>query len=180
MPKITELALAGVVLIELEVFKDERGWFEVFWNPERTPIAAIPHAFVQDNLASSKYGVTRGLHFQDPYAQGKFITVVHGEIFDVAVDVRRDSPTFGRFVTAQLAAGSGRALFIPPGFAHGYQVLSPEAAVAYKCTEHFHPEAEQTLLWNDPDIGIPWPLDDGVVSVKDRAGRSLRDFVAQT
>jgi dTDP-4-dehydrorhamnose 3,5-epimerase len=179
MPKITELALEGVVLIELDVFQDARGWFEVFWNPERMPITAIPNRFVQDNLASSKHGVTRGLHYQNPYAQGKLIAAVHGEIFDVAVDVRHGSPTFGRFVTANLAAGSGRALYIPPGFAHGYQVLSSEAAVAYKCTEHFHPEAEHTLLWNDPEIGIPWPLHEAIISEKDRAGRRLRDVAAQ-
>jgi dTDP-4-dehydrorhamnose 3,5-epimerase len=180
MTKITELDIPGVLLIELPVFHDERGWFQEFWNPERTPIEAIPNVFVQDNLASSQHRVTRGLHYQDPFAQGKLITVVHGEIFDVAVDIRRESPTFGRFASTTLAAGSGRALYIPPGFAHGYQVLSNAAAVAYKCSEYFHPESEHTILWDDPEIGIPWPLEDAIVSAKDKAGASLRDVASRT
>ena len=167
------LEIPDVLLLTLDVFRDDRGYFQEIWNPARTDIPGMKKDFVQDNIAFSHHGVLRGLHYQQPYEQAKLIVVLAGTIFDVAVDVRRDSPTFGRWVGTELVAGSGQALYIPEGFAHGYQVLSAAAHVVYKCTEVYHPEAEHSLAWNDPALGIKWPLADPIVSEKDRRAPTL-------
>jgi dTDP-4-dehydrorhamnose 3,5-epimerase len=127
----------------------------------------MPTAFVQDNVSFSKRGVLRGLHYQHPFGQGKLVGVLLGAVFDVAVDVRRGSPTFGRWAGECLSAENKRQLYIPPGFAHGFLVTSAEALVAYKCTEYYHPEAERSIRWDDERIAIAWPLDGPVVSAKD-------------
>ena len=174
---ITELGIEGVLLVQLKVYADDRGWFQEFWNQQRG-LPGSADTFVQDNHAVSKQGVLRGLHYQEPFGQGKLITVLHGTIFDVAVDVRRSSKTFGKSLAITLEAGTGKALYIPVGFAHGYQTLSESAAVVYSCTDTYHPEAEHTLLWNDPALAIAWPLDNPVLSEKDRNGRPLSEITA--
>lgn len=167
------LELPDVLLLEIDVFRDDRGYFQEIWNPARADIPGMKKDFVQDNIAFSHHRVLRGLHYQQPHEQAKLIVVLAGTIFDVAVDVRRDSATFGRWVATELVAGSGQALYIPEGFAHGYQVLSASAHVVYKCTEVYHPDAEHTLAWNDPAIGIKWPLKDPILSEKDRHAPKL-------
>jgi len=176
--KAVELHIPGVQLIELNVFSDERGWFQEFWNSARMRIPGLTKPFVQDNIAFSLRGVLRGLHFQMPFPQGKLVSALQGEIFDVAVDVRPDSPTFGTAVTTRLTGGSGRALYIPEGFAHGYQVLSETAHVLYKCTEIHKPQAERTLSWKDPQLRIEWPLPEPTLSSKDAAAPSLAELRA--
>jgi dTDP-4-dehydrorhamnose 3,5-epimerase len=172
---IEELELPGVLRIQLDVYKDERGWFQEFWNLARVPSNEL-RQFVQDNVASSNRGVLRGLHFQHPHAQGKLVTPVEGSIFDIAVDLRPTSSAFGRWISVELTAGSGVALYIPPGFAHGYQVLSETAHVLYKATDSYHPDCEHTLLWNDTSLGIPWPIAEPVMSAKDRKGSTLPEI----
>ena len=171
------LEIPDVLLLELDVFRDERGYFQEIWNPARADVPGMKKDFVQDNIAFSNHRVLRGLHYQDPFQQAKLIVVLAGTIFDVAVDVRADSPTYGRWVGSELVAGTGHALYIPEGFAHGYQVLSASAHVVYKCTEVYHPEAEHSLAWNDPAIGIHWPLPDPVLSAKDRNAPTLEGLV---
>ncbi|MGA4577309.1 dTDP-4-dehydrorhamnose 3,5-epimerase [Limisphaera sp. VF-2] len=168
--------LEGVLLIEPRVYGDARGYFLETWNERRYREAGIPGPFVQDNLSFSRRGAVRGLHFQNPSAQAKLVYVLEGEVFDVAVDLRRRSPTFGRWFGVRLSAENKRQLYIPVGFAHGFAVLSETALFAYKCTEFYAPEHEVTLLWNDPDLGIPWPVDQPVLSDKDQRGRRLRDL----
>ncbi|MEJ5239504.1 MAG: dTDP-4-dehydrorhamnose 3,5-epimerase, partial [Limisphaera sp.] len=162
--------------IEPRVYGDARGYFLETWNERRYREAGIPGPFVQDNLSFSRRGAVRGLHFQNPSAQAKLVYVLEGEVFDVAVDLRRRSPTFGRWFGVRLSAENKRQLYIPVGFAHGFAVLSETALFAYKCTEFYAPEHEVTLLWNDPDLGIPWPVDQPVLSDKDQRGRRLRDL----
>ena len=174
--KVKETGLPGVLLLEPKVFRDERGYFLESWSAERYAAAGVPARFVQDNLSYSRGGVLRGLHFQEPYPQGKLVSVLRGEVFDVAVDVRAGSPTFGRWVGHVLSAENARQLYVPEGYAHGFVVLSDEALFAYRCTEYYHPEAERTLLWNDPELGIEWPVEHPALSAKDEAGRRLRDF----
>jgi dTDP-4-dehydrorhamnose 3,5-epimerase len=156
-----------VVLVEPRVFGDDRGYFFETWHSARYGAAGLPSAFVQDNLSYSQRGVLRGLHFQNPYAQGKLLSVLQGEVFDVAVDVRRGSPTFGRWVGVTLSAENKRQLYVPEGFAHGFCVLSDAALVQYKCTEVYQPKAEHGLRWDDPGFGIAWPVDQPVLSEKD-------------
>ncbi|MGQ0560306.1 MAG: dTDP-4-dehydrorhamnose 3,5-epimerase [Gemmatimonadota bacterium] len=168
---VTQLELDGVLVLELDRHSDERGWFLEFWNPSRSAYPGLPTRFVQDNIAYSKHRVLRGLHFQAPNAQGKLVTVTGGEVFDVAVDVRPESATFGQWVGATLA--EARALYIPPGFAHGYQVISDGAHVLYKSTEFYRPDCEHALAWNDPQLAIDWPLPDPIVSPKDRTAPGL-------
>jgi dTDP-4-dehydrorhamnose 3,5-epimerase len=178
--KFTETELPGVLLVQLTVFRDDRGYFQEIWNPARTDVPGMKKDFVQDNIAFSNHRVLRGLHYQEPFPQAKLIVVLAGAIFDVAVDVRRSSPTFGNWVGIELTGGSGEALYIPEGFAHGYQVLSPSAHVVYKCTDVYHPEAEHSLAWNDPAIGIKWPLPDPVLSAKDRNAPRLGETIGAT
>jgi len=168
--------LEGVLLVEPRVYGDARGYFLETWHERRYREAGIPGPFVQDNLSFSRRGAVRGLHFQNPSAQAKLVYVLEGEVFDVAVDLRRRSPTFGRWFGIRLSAENKRQLYIPVGFAHGFAVLSETALFAYKCTEFYAPEHEATLLWNDPDLAIPWPVEQPVLSEKDQRGRRLRDL----
>ncbi len=176
--KVTPLELSGVLLIEFDVFRDERGYFQEVWNPAHVNIPGVHKEFVQDNIAFSHHRVLRGLHYQDPFPQAKLVVALSGRIFDVAVDLRRGSPTFGRWTGTELAAGTGQALYIPEGFAHGYQVLSENAQVLYKCSEVYHPEAEHSLAWNDPAINIPWPIRDPILSDTDRNSPPLSAAVS--
>ena len=165
--------LPGVMIVEPKVFGDARGFFMETFQRARYEAAGIPGHFVQDNVSSSRRGVLRGLHFQNPYQQGKLVYVLHGEVFDVAVDVRRGSPTFGRWVGVTLSAENKRQFYVPPGYAHGFCVTSDMALFAYKCTDLYHPETERTVRWNDPEIGIDWPVAQPAVSDRDRAAPLL-------
>lgn len=174
--KVRETELPGVVVIEPDVFPDARGFFLETFRADRYAAAGIPAAFVQDNLSFSMAGVLRGLHFQQPRAQAKLVYAVQGEIFDVAVDVRLGSPHFGRWTAARLSGENGRQIFIPRGFAHGFCVLSGTARVAYKCDAVYDAPSELSLVWNDPDIGIAWPVDSPVLSAKDAAAPRLSEI----
>lgn len=173
---ITDLPLSGLKLIAPKVYPDERGYFVEVHHQKKLKSEGFSESFVQDNLSRSRRGVLRGLHYQDPHSQGKLVSAISGEIFDVAVDMRRDSPSFGKWYGVRLSEQNGQQLYIPGGFAHGFCVLSESAHVLYKCTDYYHPEAERTLLWNDPDVGIDWPIRDPLVSPKDAAGKLLRDL----
>jgi dTDP-4-dehydrorhamnose 3,5-epimerase len=150
--------IPGVVLIEPDVHKDARGYFLETYHAEKYRAAGIPDTFVQDNVSKSAGGTVRGLHLQIDHPQGKLIRVVEGEIFDVAVDVRRGSPTFGKWVGLTLSGDNFAQCYVPPGFAHGFAVVSSSAIVEYKCTDKYDPASEIGILWNDPAIGIKWPL----------------------
>jgi dTDP-4-dehydrorhamnose 3,5-epimerase len=171
-----ETDLPGVLLLKPPVFRDERGFFRETWRAERYAAAGIPDRFVQDNVSLSTRGVLRGLHFQEPSPQGKLVSVLRGEVWDVAVDVRVGSPTFGRWAGYTLSDENGWQLWVPEGFAHGFVVTSAEALFSYKCTDVYRPEAESTLLWNDPDLAIEWPGAAPLVSAKDEGGARLRDL----
>jgi len=174
--KFTPLSIPEVVLVEPQVFGDARGFFMETWQAAKFAEAGIGAAFVQDNHSRSSRGTLRGLHYQLVQTQGKLVRVVAGEVFDVAVDLRRSSPTFGRWVGAALSAENKRLLWIPPGFAHGFYVTSEYAEFVYKCTDYYHPQSERSLLWNDPRIGVAWPIPAGsepLLSAKDRTGLPL-------
>lgn len=178
--RVTPLAIREVLLVEPAMFGDARGFFMESFSARRYAEARIPGPFVQDNLSRSRRGVLRGLHLQHPFAQGKLVSVLEGEVFDVAVDVRVGSPTFGRWVGEYLSAENHRQLYVPAGFAHGFVVTSEDALFSYKCTEYYHPETERSVRWDDPRIGVAWP-DVGVpfeLSAKDRAGVPLEDLLA--
>lgn len=175
--KVTQTDIPGVLLIEPKIHGDERGFFVETWRRERYAELGMPRDFVQDNMASSKKGVLRGLHLQHPNAQGKLVQVLDGEVFDVAVDVRRGSPWFGKWVGVHLDGKQRRQFWVPPGFAHGYVVLSEMAVFSYKCSDFYHPEYELSVLWNDPAIGIEWPTElQPTLSDKDRNGLLLNDI----
>ena len=174
--EIIETDLPEVRLIEPTVYRDERGFFMETWQQKTFMEAGLPGHFVQDNHSGSKQGILRGLHYQIQKPQGKLVRAVVGEVFDVAVDLRKSSPNFGRWVGVRLSAENKRMIWVPPGFAHGYYVLSDWAEILYKATDFYAPEFERTLLWKDPQIGIDWPLVDGrppLLSPKDAAGRPL-------
>jgi dTDP-4-dehydrorhamnose 3,5-epimerase len=172
--KVTEMAIPDLLLIEPQVFGDPRGFFMETWQRGRYTGHGLPEDFVQDNLAASGRGVLRGLHLQHPHAQGKLVQVIQGEVFDVAVDVRYGSPWFGRWVGVHLSGENRHQFWLPPGFAHGYCVLSDEAVFSYKCTDLYHPEHEFSVLWNDPRIAIAWPLNGApLLSAKDQAALPL-------
>jgi dTDP-4-dehydrorhamnose 3,5-epimerase len=174
--QITPTALPEVLLIEPKVFGDERGFFFESWNRRVFAAAGIDVDFVQDNHSRSGRGVLRGLHYQVEHAQGKLVRVIEGEVFDVAVDLRRSSAAFGRSVGVVLSAASRRMLWVPPGFAHGFVVLSESAEFLYKTTDYWYPQHERTLLWNDPALCIDWPLAGApTLAAKDAAGRLLAD-----
>jgi dTDP-4-dehydrorhamnose 3,5-epimerase len=173
--KITQTPLAGVVVIEPKVFKDERGFLLETFQVGRYLESGVAGTFVQDNLSHSVQGTLRGLHFQEPHGQGKLVQVIRGAIFDVAVDVRRGSPTFGRWFGVELSEDNHLQMWIPTGFAHGFFVTSPIADVTYKCTAPYVPGAGRGIAWNDPDIGITWPSDAPLLSPQDRAAPRLRD-----
>jgi dTDP-4-dehydrorhamnose 3,5-epimerase len=171
--KVVETDLPGVLLIEPKVFGDERGFFMESWNGARYAEVGIPNRFVQDNLSFSQRGVLRGLHFQNPQPQGKLVSVLRGEVFDVAVDIRVGSPNFGEWTGAFLSAENKRQLWVPPDFAHGFLVTGEDALFSYKCTDYYAPAAEGTVLWDDPEIGIDWPTEAPTLSEKDRTARPL-------
>ena len=174
--QITPTALSDVLIIEPKVFGDERGFFFESWNRRAFAAAGIDAEFVQDNHSRSGRGVLRGLHYQIERAQGKLVRVTEGEVFDVAVDLRRSSPSYGRSVGVALSAANRRMLWIPPGFAHGFVVLSECAEFLYKATDYWHPQHERTLLWSDPALHIDWPLAGApTLAAKDAAGRLLAD-----
>lgn len=171
-------ALDGVLIIEPRVFGDARGFFLESWNEKAFAAAGVNRKFVQDNHSLSSRGTLRGLHYQMHQTQGKLVRVVSGEVFDVAVDLRRSSSTFGQWAGFTLSALNKRMLWIPEGFAHGFYVTSERAEFLYKCTDYYDPASERTLAWNDPRIGIQWPLVPGVpmqLSAKDEQGRRLAD-----
>jgi dTDP-4-dehydrorhamnose 3,5-epimerase len=171
---VTPTGLPDVKLIEPRAFGDERGVFFESWNARAFAEAGLDIAFVQDNHSRSKRGVLRGLHYQIAHAQGKLVRCVVGEVFDVAVDLRRSSPTFGRWAGVTLSADNRRMLWVPPGFAHGFIVLSESADFLYKTTDYWYPEHERTLLWNDPALGIAWPQTGApILSAKDVVGAPL-------
>lgn len=167
--------LPGVLVIEPKVFQDARGSFRTTFRADEFAERGVEHRFVQDNASVSRRGVLRGLHFQNPKGQGKLVCALAGSVFDVAVDVRVDSPTFGKAVWTELSAENGRQLLIPAGFAHGFAVTSDEAVVAYKCTELYAPDCEQIIRWDDPSLGIPWPVDAPNLSGRDAAAPFLAD-----
>ncbi|MFG0297853.1 MAG: dTDP-4-dehydrorhamnose 3,5-epimerase [Maioricimonas sp. JB045] len=174
--KFQRTELPDVVLIEPTIFRDDRGFFMETYHRQRFVEGGIDAVFVQDNLSRSTRGTVRGLHFQIQQAQGKLVHVLAGEIFDVAVDLRRSSPTFGRWVGVTLSEDNRRAVYIPPGFAHGFCVVSETADVFYKCTDFYAPQHERTLLWNDPAVGVDWPVPgEPILSEKDRHGQPLSD-----
>ena len=173
---ITKTEIGDVVIIEPKVFGDSRGYFTETYNYEDFRIAGLNYVFVQDNQSRSSKGVLRGLHFQRKYPQAKLVRVIEGEVFDVAVDLRRKSPTYGRWVGVTLSAENKKQFMIPRGFAHGFVVLSDFATFCYKCDEYYHPEDEGGLIWNDPEINIEWPLsDEPILSDKDKLRPSIKD-----
>jgi dTDP-4-dehydrorhamnose 3,5-epimerase len=170
--------LPDVILIRPKVFEDRRGFFMDTWIAQAFEKEGIDATFVQDSQSGSAAGTIRGLHYQIRQAQGKVVRVVKGEAFDVAVDIRKSSPDFGQWTSELLSADNRKMLWIPPGFAHGFLVLSDTAELAYKSTDYYAPEHERTLQWDDPDIGIDWPLleqETPILSAKDQAGTALKD-----
>lgn len=175
--KVLELNLSGCLIIEPEVFGDDRGFFVETFNLNRySEMANINMSFVQDNHSRSSKGVLRGLHFQRTKPQGKLVRVVRGEVFDVAVDLRKNSPTFGKSESVLLSGDNKKQFWIPPGFAHGFVVLSDIVDFEYKCTEFYEPSDEGCLLWNDPDLDIPWPIEDPILSQKDANACKLTEL----
>lgn len=168
--------LPDVILVEPDVHRDQRGFFLETYHARKYAEGGVPGPFVQDNHSRSVEGTLRGLHAQRQHPQGKLVRAVEGEMFDVAVDIRPSSPTFGRWVGVRLSGENFRQLYIPPGFAHGFCVLSDVVHVEYKCTDFYRPEDEIGVAWDDPEIGIAWPLTDPVISAKDRALPRLRDL----
>ena len=174
--KVIETELPGVVIIEPKVFGDARGFFQETWLKSRYEAVGIKEEFVQDNLSFSTRGVLRGLHYQYPFAQGKLVCIAMGIVFDVAVDIRVGSPNFGQWTGVLLSGKNHRQLWVPPGFAHGFCVVSDTAYFTYKCTDVYTPEAEGSALWNDPDIGILCPVAYIELSDKDKESPRLRDI----
>lgn len=172
--KVVETALPGVLILEPPVYADDRGFFTELYHQQRYAEAGVP-PFVQDNLAGSRAGVLRGLHYQWPDPQGKLVFALQGRILDVAVDIRRASPTYRQWVGVELSEGNRRQLWVPEGFAHGYLVLSDHALVAYKCTALYRREADRAIRWDDPAIGVEWGTSDPILSEKDRTAPLLQD-----
>lgn len=166
--KVVETSLPGVLIIEPKIFPDARGFFVETYNKDRYVNNGILPEFVQDNLSFSTRGVLRGLHYQNPHAQGKLVYVLQGEVWDVAVDIRRDSPQFGQWTAVTLSSENKKQFYIPPGFAHGFCVLSETALFTYKCTDLYHPECDGGVRWDDPTIAIQWPISNPILSEKDR------------
>lgn len=166
----------GLIVIRPKVFEDERGYFFESWQEERYRDAGIAERFVQDNRSYSRAGILRGLHYQKRHPHGQLVWIVEGEIFDVVVDLRRDSPTFRKWYGRHMSAKTPEQIYMPPGFAHGFCVLGDSAAVHYKCTGQYRPNDEGGLNWKDPDIGIDWPVDGPMVSARDEAFPNLADF----
>lgn len=178
--KVIETNIPDVKIIEPAVFGDDRGFFMETWQQKKFEelVAGKPCTFVQDNHSKSKKGILRGLHYQTENTQGKLVRVISGEVFDVAVDIRKDSPTFGQWVGVYLSADNKRQLWVPEGFAHGFYVTSDEAEFVYKCTDYYNPKFEQSIIWNDPSLAIEWPVSDSVIlSDKDENGMLLIEAV---
>jgi dTDP-4-dehydrorhamnose 3,5-epimerase len=169
--------LPGLLILNLKIFRDDRGAFVETWNLRAIEEAGLPSRWVQDNFSISKKNVLRGIHYQVTQPQGKLVRVVYGAVLDVAVDLRRSSPTFGKHAAVELTGESGRMLWIPEGFGHAFLVLSDEAGFAYKVTDYYSPAGERTIRWNDADLGIEWPIDVAgvIVSEKDSKGAGLRE-----
>ena len=174
--KLVETPLPGVLLVEPHVFRDDRGFFLEVFHAGKFEAQGLAVRFVQDNHSLSQHGTLRGLHVQLPKSQGKLVRCTEGAIFDVAVDIRRGSPTFAQWFAVELSAENFRQLWVPPDFAHGFCVLSPRAQVQYKCTELYDPAGEIAIAWNDPEIGIEWPLDAPLLSARDQAARRLGEL----
>lgn len=170
---VVETGLPGPLIFEPDVFGDDRGFFLESYNEARYREYGLPR-FVQDNLSYSGNGVLRGLHFQNPNPQGKLVTVLRGEVFDVAVDIRVGSPTFGHWTGVYLSAENHRQFYVPENFAHGFVVTGDVALFSYKCTAYYSPETEGTVLWSDPEIGVEWPVEAPALSAKDRDAGTLR------
>jgi dTDP-4-dehydrorhamnose 3,5-epimerase len=175
MPRVVATELPDVLIIEPEVYRDNRGFFLETYHAAKYAALGIARPFVQDNHSSSRTGTLRGLHLQRRNPQAKLVRVVRGEIFDVAVDARRGSPTFGRYVTAVLSADNLREYYVPAGFAHGFYATDGPAEVEYKCTTFYDPASEVGIIWNDPDLAIPWPTADPILSPKDAALRRFAE-----
>ena len=176
MFKFTKTEIEGVYIIEPQVFGDNRGYFFETYKKSEFDNAGLVYDFIQDNQSKSKKGVLRGLHFQKQYPQAKLVRVLEGEVFDVAVDLRKNSPTYGKWVGVTLSEENKKMFMIPRGFAHGFVVLSETAVFTYKCDELYHPEDEGGILWNDSDINISWPIkEDILLSEKDKKQPLLRD-----
>ncbi len=175
--KFLPTTLPGVIVIEPDLYPDARGFFLESYHARKYQEGGIAATFVQDNHSRSARGILRGLHAQLRHAQGKLVRVLQGEVFDVAVDIRRGSPTFLRWFGVTLSADNFRQCYIPPGFAHGFCVVSEYAEFEYKCTDYYDPTSELRIIWNDPDIGIAWPVPEPLLSDKDRAGRRIADIL---
>ena len=175
--KVTESGIKGVFIIEPDVYEDDRGFFmETFHNERYRKLLGTNLDFVQDNISRSSKNVLRGMHFQKNYPQGKIVSVSRGEILDVVVDLRKDSPTYGTWESFRLSEKNKLQVWIPPGFAHGFLVMSDSADIDYKCTEYYHPEDELCLMWNDPEVAIDWTINDPILTEKDKKGLSLKDL----
>lgn len=175
---VSKTKLDGVVLIDTDFFRDERGFFIEVWHADRYREHGLPDVFVQDNHSRSAHKVLRGLHYQDMTApMGKLVRCTAGSVFDVAVDLRVGAPSFGQWIGVELSAQNMRQIWVPDGFAHAFATLSEFAEVQYKCTGIYSPPSEGTVSWNDPDIGIDWPFDDPVLSARDRHGMSLKKYL---
>lgn len=172
MVTVTKGRIEGLLQIDPKAFGDARGYFMETWRLNDYQDIGLP-PLIQDTVSSSSKGVLRGLHFQDPYPQGKLIYVLEGEIWDVAVDLRRDSLTFGQFEHVTLSAKNHRQFYLPPGFAHGFCVMSDRVVMVYKFSEYYHPECEKKILWNDPTLKIPWPIENPILSPKDANAMSF-------
>ena len=175
--KITSTSIPDVLIIEPDVFGDERGFFMESWHYKKYSEQGLNVEFVQDNYSRSRKGVLRGLHYQLRQPQGKLVRVTSGVVFDVAVDIRKGSPSYGKWVGIELSSDNFKQFYVPPGFAHGFYVLSETADLFYKCTDYYAPEYEHGILWNDADIGIDWPGDNFKVSEKDARNRNFKDLV---
>jgi dTDP-4-dehydrorhamnose 3,5-epimerase len=177
---ITKFEIEGPLLIEPRVFGDERGYFFESFHSEKYKQAGIPLSFVQDNESKSSAGVLRGLHFQNPpFDQGKLVRVVKGKVMDIAVDIRKNSPTYGKHIAVELTEENKLQLWIPPGFAHGFLSLVDETIFMYKCTNVYNKEAEDGIIWNDPDLNINWGIENPLVSEKDLILNSFKSFVSK-
>lgn len=173
---VIETKLSDVILLEPNVYEDCRGFFLETWNQKRYEEVGIQETFVQDNMSFSQKGILRGLHFQNPQSQGKLVQVFSGEVWDVAVDIRNGSPTFGQWIGEFLSEENHKQMYVPPGFAHGYCVTSETALFSYKCTNFYNPGNEHGIIWNDPDLSIEWPVKEPVLSSKDMNCPRLKEL----
>ena len=177
--RVTTTNIIGVLLIEPDVFRDPRGLFLETYHARRYEDAGIPGHFVQDNYSQSLRGTLRGLHYQEPHAQGKLVMVTDGTVYDVVVDIRKGSPSFGRWYGAELSAENRRQVYVPPGCAHGFCVTNDQASFLYKCTDYYAPSDERGIIWNDPSLAISWPVAAPILSAKDGIYKSLAEMESE-